>query len=249
MSSSTNKNLAEIFYEIADFLEMEGVPFKPYAYQKAGLSLETLEEDIREIFKKEGVKAIEKIPGIGKSIAQKIVEFLETGKIKYYEQYKKKYPINIKELTAIEGIGPKMVRDLYKLLGIKNLKELEKAAKEGKIRDLPNFGKKTEENILESIKFLKRSQGRFLLGEILPRVREIIKYLSSQKGVTKIELAGSVRRRKETIGDVDILVVAKNPEKIMERFCSMEGILKIWGKGKTKSSLRLKGGFDVDLFL
>ncbi len=242
-----NQEIAKIFYQIASFLEMEGVAFKPYAYQKAGLALESLREDVEEIYKKGGQKAVEKISGVGVSIAAKIIEYLKTGKIKYHQVYKKKYPINIKELTLVEGLGPKMVKDLYKRLKIKNLKDLEKAAQAGKIRNLPNFGQKTEENILESIEFLKKSKGRFLLGEILPKVRQIEEQIKTLKEVEAISVCGSVRRMKETIGDVDFLVVTKKPGKVMDYFCSLSGILKIWSKGSTKSSVRLKESFDVDL--
>ena len=242
-----NQDIARIFYEIADYLEMEGVQFKPYAYQKVALVLENLEEDVGEIYKKGGEKAIEKIPGVGKNIGAKIIEYLKTGKIKYYQDYKKKYPIDMKELTSVEGLGPKMVRDLYRILKIKNLKDLEKAARDGKIRDLANFGEKTEKNILQGIKFLKRTKGRFLLGDILLRVREIEKNLKTLKEVERINVCGSVRRMKETIGDVDFLVVTENPEKVMNFFCSQPEVIKIWGKGSTKSSVRLKDGFDVDL--
>jgi DNA polymerase (family 10) len=242
-----NQEIAKIFYEIADYLEMEGVQFKPYAYQKVALALENLEEGIGEIYEKGGEKAIEEIPGVGKNIGAKIVEYLKTGKIKYYQDYKKKYPVNMEELTSVEGLGPKMVRDLYRTLKIKNLKELEKAARGGKIRSLPNFGQKTEKNILEGIKFLKRNKGRFLLGDILPQVREIESDLRSLREVEEVSVCGSVRRMKETIGDVDFLVVTKSPEKVMDFFCSQPEIIKIWGKGSTKSSIRLKQGFDVDL--
>ena len=242
-----NQEIAKIFYEIALYLEMQGVAFKPQAYEKAGLNLETLSEDVEEIYKKGGLKALEEIPGIGKNMSEKIVEYLKTGKIKEHQALRKKMPVELEELTSVEGIGPKMVRDLYKHLKIKNLKDLEKAAKAGKIRGLPNFGLKTEQNILESIEFLKRSKGRFLLGEILPTVYEIIDKLKNLKEVKEITEAGSVRRRKETIGDVDILITASNPKKVIDYFILMPGIVKIWGKGPTKASIRLKEGLDVDL--
>jgi len=243
----SNQELSKIFSEIALYLEMEEVPFKPQAYEKAAMALSSLSEEIEEIYKKGGIRAVENISGVGKSIAEKIEEYLKTGKVKYHEHYKKKMPIKIGELVAIEGIGPKMVRDLYKFLKIKNIKELEKAAKTGKIRALPNFGEKTEQNILESIKFLKRSEGRFLLGEILPRVKEIEEALRSLKEIEELSVAGSVRRKKETIGDVDFLVVTKKPKEVMDFFISLPGVVKIWGKGITKSSVRMRGGFDVDL--
>ena len=242
-----NQEIANILYDIAYFLEMEGVPFKPYAYEKAAITLENLEEGVDKIYLRGGLKALEQIPGIGKSIAQKIEEYIKTGKIKYYEEFKKKVPVKIDELTAVEGVGPKMVKVLYQKLDIRDLKDLEKAAKEGKIRNLPGFGEKTEKNILQGIRFLKKSGGRFLLGEVLPIVREITSILSKLKEVERINVAGSLRRRKETIGDVDLLVIAKDAEKVMDVFVNLPGVTKVWGKGKTRSSIRLEQGIDVDL--
>jgi len=242
-----NQELAKIFYETANYLEMEGVQFKPYAYEKAAITLETLEEDIEEIYKKGGLKALKEIPGVGESIAEKIEEYLKTGKIKYYEQLKKKTPVKIEEITAVEGLGPKKVKVLYQKLGIRNLKDLEMAVKAHKIAPLFGFGEKTEKNILEGIEFLKRSKGRFLLGEILPRVKEVYARLKSLKEVEKIDYCGSIRRMKETIGDVDFLVVSKNPEKVMDFFVSLPGIVKVWGKGTTKASVRMKEEFDMDI--
>jgi DNA polymerase (family 10) len=256
-----NQEIAKIFYEIAQYLEMQDVAFKPQAYEKAALNLETLSEDINEIYKKQGIEGLKKIPGVGQGMAEKIVEYIKTGKIKEYQELKKKMPVNIEELTSVEGIGPKMVRDLYKYLKIKNLKDLERAAKAKKIRNLPHFGIKTEQNILESIEFLKRSKGRFLLGEILPYVYEIINQLKNLEEVKEVSEAGSVRRRKETIGDVDILVTLKNAEltrlskikhgtdaeRVIDFFIKLPGVVKIWSKGPTKASIRLKEGFDVDL--
>ncbi len=242
-----NQELSQLFYEIADYLAMDRVAFKPQAYEKAAMVLESLEQSVKDIYQKGGEKAIEQIPGIGKSIAEKIIEYLKTGKIQYYQDYKKKYPFKVQELISVEGIGPMMAKELYERLGIKNLKDLEKAAKSGKIRDLSRFGEKSEKNILQAIAFLKKSQGRFLLAEILPKVREIEKSLRSQKDVLSISAAGSIRRRKETIGDIDFLAASNNPEKIMNYFCSFPGVVKVWAKGKTKSSIRLKDGFDVDL--
>jgi len=245
--SMKNQEIAKIFYEIANYLEMEGVAFKPYAYQKAALTLEGLEKDVEEIYKEGRREALLKIPGIGESMAEKIEEYLKTGKIKYYEELKKKTPVNIEELMAVEGMGPKKAKVLYQKLGIRNLKDLEKAAKSHKIASLFGFGEKTEKNILEGINFLKRSKGRFLLGEILPTVKEVYQKLKSLKEVEKIDPAGSVRRMKETIGDVDFLVISKNPGKVMDFFVRFPGIIKIWGKGSTKSSVRMREGFDMDI--
>ena len=242
-----NQEIAKILYEIANFLEMEKISFKPYAYEKAAMAIEGLEEDVEDIYKRGGIKELEKIPGVGKSIAEKIEEYLKTGKIKYYEDFKKKFPLNLEELTSIEGLGPKKAKVLYQKLGIKNLNDLEKAAKEHKIAPLFGFGKKTEKNILEGISFVKRTKGRFLLAEILPIAEDVFKKLEGLKEVKRISFAGSLRRRKSTIGDIDILIISDNPEKVMDYFVSLPNIVKIWGKGATKSSVRVKEGFDIDL--
>lgn len=259
-----NQELAKIFNEISLYFEMDGVSFKPpargrnsskidttrfrrQAYEKAAINLEALTEDVRNLYSRGGREALEEIPGVGKNIADKIIEYIKAGEIKEYEKLKKKIPVNINELISVEGIGPKGISYLYKKLKIKNLKDLERAAKSKKIRNLPGFGEKKEQNILEGIEFLKRSKGRFLLGEILPRVHEIISRLKKLKEVKQISEAGSVRRRRETIGDVDILITSPNPKKVIDFFVAMPGVVKIWGKGPTKASIRLSDGFDVDL--
>lgn len=242
-----NQELAKIFNSMAQYLEMDGVAFKPYAYQRAAISLETLKEDVGEIYRNGGIKALLEIPGVGKAIADHIEEYLKTGKIKHYEDYKKKLPLKIDELIRVEGMGPKKAKTLYQKLGIKDLKDLEKAVKAHKIAPLFGFGEKTEKNILQGLEFLKRDKGRFLIGEIMPSVNDVYSKLKNLKEVEKISLAGSVRRRKETVGDVDILVVSKKPNKVMDFFVSLDGVEKVWGKGGTKASIRMKEGFDIDL--
>jgi len=242
-----NQELAKIFFETADYLEMDEIAFKPYAYRKAAIALESLEENIEEIYKKGGRKALEKISGVGKNLSLAIEEYLKTGKIKHHQEFKKRLPINLGEMISVEGIGPKKAKALYKKLGIRNLKELEKAAKAHKIAPLFSFDEKTEKNILEGIKFLKRSKGRFLLGEILPVAKEVQVKLERLKEVEETNPAGSLRRMKETIGDVDFLVISKNPAKVMDFFVSLPGVVKIWAKGTTKSSVRMAEGFDMDI--
>lgn len=242
-----NKKIAQMFSEIAEFLEMEDVEFKPQAYRKAAIILDNLEDDVSDIYNKGGKKALVDLSGIGESMAEKIEEYLKTGKIDYYDRLKKKIPVDVDELMAIEGVGPKTIKTFYKKLGIKSVDDLEKAIREHKIAPLPGFGEKTEKNILTGIKFFKRSKGRFLLSEILPEVKRIEDNLKKMKEVEKISVAGSVRRKKETIGDVDFLIVAKEPEKVMDYFVNLPGVAKVWGKGRTKSSVRMEEGFDVDL--
>jgi DNA polymerase (family 10) len=242
-----NFELSRIFYQMSEFLEMKEDNFRARAYSKVARVLESMEKDIEEIYREGGFKALEEIPGVGEGIAKKIEEYLKTKKIKEYQRLKKESPIDVESLTAIEGIGPRKIKVLYKKLGIRNIKDLEKAAKAGKIRQLEGFGKKSEHNILQAIEFVKSSKGRFLLGVILPIVREIIARLSKLPQVNEISAAGSVRRMKETIGDIDILITSSEPDKVMDFFTAMPEVVKIWAKGPSKSSVRLRGGFDCDL--
>jgi len=242
-----NQEIAKIFNDMARFLRMERVAFKPYAYERAAMSLESLSEYVGDIYKKGGVKALMEIPGVGKAIADHIEEYLKTGRIKHYEAQKKKLPIDLDGLVRVEGMGARKAKVLYQKLGVKNLKDLEKAAKAHKIAPLFGFGEKTEKNILQGLEFLKRDKGRFLLGKILPAARNVVEKLKNLKEVEKISLAGSVRRRKETIGDVDILAVSENPKKVMDFFVKLDGVEKVWAKGPTKSSVRIKEGFDIDI--
>lgn len=232
---------------MARFLEAEQVDFKPYAYEGAAVSLEALKEDAGEVYKKGGTKALLEIPGIGKSMADHIEEYLKTGKIKAYEKMKRKMPLKFDELVRVEGMGPRKAKILYQKLGVSDLKSLEKAAKAHKIAQLFGFGETTEKNILQGIEFLKRDKGRFLLGEILPIIEDIVEKLKNLKEVEQISIAGSLRRKKETIGDADILAVSKNPKKVMDFFVSLPGVEKVWGKGGTKASIRMREGFDIDL--
>ncbi|TSC79838.1 MAG: DNA polymerase X family [Parcubacteria group bacterium Gr01-1014_29] len=244
----TNHEIAHILKEMALLLEMDDVPFKPRAYEKVAEHIEALDCDVADIYKKGGVDALQKeIPGVGRGIADHIERLLTKGTFPEYTQLKKKIPIDISELTSIEGIGPKMVRSLWKKLKIRNLADLEKAAKAGKIKNLPHFGEQSEKKILKGIEFLKKSGGRKVLGLILPELRMLEKTIQSFPGVTKALLAGSVRRRKETIGDVDILAISDKPEEVMERFRKLPEVAHVYGSGKTKTNVRLKNGLDADL--
>jgi len=250
-----NQEVAQILFEIGEFLDLQEIPFKPAAYQQAAIAIDNMEEDILDLYKKEGIKGLEKIPGVGKSIAEKIEEFLKTGKIKYIKELKKATPIDLEQLTKVEGLGVKRIKKLWKELGVRNLKDLEKALDDHKIAPLFGFGEKMEENILESIQFLKQGRGRFLLREIIPEVERITEKFKKIKGVVNLSVAGSTRRRKETIGDVDFLVAIKDTsdkylvEKIMSTFVLMDDVVKIVGKGETKSSIKTKKGLDMDLRL
>ncbi len=246
-NTASNQSIAEMLRQIGAYLAMQQVPFKPRAYERAAGTVEGLEESIAASYQAGGRNALMEIPGIGAGIAEKIAEFLDTGKVKEYEALKKKIPVRLDELARVEGLGPKSVQRLYKELGIRNLKELEAAARAGKIAALAGFGKKSEEKIMKGIAFAKGSGQRFVLGLVMPRVREIEAALAAAPGVERVVVAGSARRRKETIGDIDILAVSPRPAAIMDAFVSLPGVMHVIAHGETKSSIKIRPGINVDL--
>ncbi len=233
--------------EIGEHLAMKNVPFKPRAYEKAAGVIEGLEEEVADIYKKGGIKALKEVPGVGESIAEKIEELLKTGHVKYLEGLERKTPVDLGGLTRVEGLGPKSIKTLYQKLDIRTIAELEAAAKAGKIAKLEGFGAKKEENILKSIGFAKSAGGRFILGFEMAEVRKIEERVRKFPGIEKAVVAGSVRRRKETIGDVDILAISKNPERAMDLFTAMPEVVSVTAHGGTKSAVKLKSGINVDL--
>ena len=234
-----NYEVASLLRNIAQLLEIkEEMVFKIRAYEKAALVIENLDEDIEEVWKK---GKLDDIPGVGEALTKKISEFLETGKLGYYEKLKKAVPVNMEELGSVSGLGPKTIMKLYKKLNVKNIKDLEKAAKKHKIQKIEGLGPIVEENILKSIEFAKASGKRFLLGTALDIAEEIKNKFKKLKDVNKIEVAGSLRRKKETIGDIDILITSKNPGKVMDFFTKMDDIEDVLAKGPTKASVRLEG--------
>lgn len=239
-----NQEVAELLRNIAQLLEIkEDLIFKIRAYEKAALVIENLDEDIVEVWKK---GKLDDIPGVGEALTKKISEFLETGKLEYYDKLKKQVPVNIEELGKVQGLGPKTILKLYKKLGVKTLKDLERAAKKKKIENIEGLGPTVEENILKSIEFVRSSGNRFLLGTALDIAEEIKDRLKKLRGVNKVEVAGSLRRRKETIGDIDILVTSNNPEKVKNFFTNMKDVEQVLAQGPTKSSIRMEG-IQVDL--
>lgn len=242
-----NPKIAKIFYQIAEYYVMKDVAFKPQAYERAARLIESMEEDLEDIYKRGGTKALTEIEGIGQGMAEKIEEFIKTGRIKEYEKLRKECPVDLEHLSAIEGIGPKMIKVLYEKLKVKTVTDLERVARKHLVQKLPRFGPKVEENILRGIEFARGDQGRFLLGYILPLVRKIENRLRDLDFVSQAIAAGSIRRMKETIGDIDILAISNKPAKVMDFFCSMPEVEKIYAKGETKSSVRLDLGLDADV--
>ena len=243
----TNEDIAKVLGEIGEYLAMQDVPFKPRAYEKVAETIRSLSESVSEMYKKGGLSAVKNIPGVGASIAESIEEFIKKGKIAYHEELKRGAPVNLAELRRVEGLGPRKIKILYQKLGIRTLSDLKKAATSHKIRSLEGFGEKTEDNILKGIEFVNASGDRKILGFILPDIRVIEDNLKKIKGVSKVVVAGSTRRRRETIGDIDFLVVSEKSEPVMDFFVNMPEVARIMAKGPTKSMVHLKSGLDADI--
>ncbi|MBN1682791.1 DNA polymerase/3'-5' exonuclease PolX [Candidatus Bathyarchaeota archaeon] len=240
---SSNAEVASILYEIAEILTIKNDRFRSRAYQQAAQRITSLTEDVKKI-RENGT--LEDIPGIGKSISATIIEILDYGQSTILEELKESLPKGVQELMELEGIGPRIAMKFVTELKIVNIDQLEQAAKEGKIRDLRGFGEKKEANILQSIKDYKNRQTRFLLGSILPVVDEMVLWMKGSSSVNKIEVAGSFRRKKETVGDLDLLVASNNVDESSERFISMPPIERIVSHGPTRSTVYLKGHLQVD---
>ena len=245
MRELKNLELSRIFEQITRMLKIKGEnSFKIRAYEKITLVLENLPIDIETIYQQGGLN---NIPGVGAGIAKKIEEFLTTGKLEYYEKLKETIPSGVIALLDISEVGPKTAKLLYEELGVDNIEKLEKAVKGHQIKDLPGMGEKSETNILRGIELYKRRKERVLLGTALPLAEEIVGSLSQLKETSKISFAGSLRRKKETIGDIDILVTSQEPEKIMKTFTSLPQVREILAEGPTKSSVITKDDIHIDV--
>ena len=241
------QELAKIFFEFSYWNEMNGVAFKPRAYMLASESVSALGDEVEAAWRKGGIKALKELPGIGQAIAEKIDEFMRTGKVKEYADLKKKFPVDIWGLSRIEGMGPKHIKDLYERLKVKNLDGLKRALAAGKVKTLPRWGEKSQAKLHKQLLLMQESSGRQLLGHVLPVADEIVVRLSKVPGVKRCAYAGSIRRRQETIGDIDLLATTDKPERVMETFVSMPLVETVHERGKTRSSVRLKIGIDADL--
>ena len=241
----SNSKIAEIFFDIADILEILSIEFKPQAYRKAARQIESLSRSVYDIYKSGGIKGLDNIPGVGKHISLKIEEIIKTNKLRYYAKLKKQLPKGLFHLMDIHSIGPKKTARLYKELKIKSIADLKKAIKKHKIANLKGFGIKTEQEILDGLKLRKQRKARMLLGEAYPIANFIKEKLDRLKHVKRVDIVGSLARMKETVKDIDILCISKKPEQVMVNFISLGK--KVLAKGKTKSSIILQNNLQVDL--
>lgn len=242
----TNREIVAMFATVADMLSIRGDQIhRILAYRRASESLEALGRDIQQVYEAGELTAI---PGIGKTLAEKIEEMLTTGELDFYNRLSQEIPPSLVEMLKVDGLGPKRVKQVYETLGITSLAELTTAANEGKLRDLPGLGAKSEAKLVKAIAALARhGDDRTPLGEAWPMAQEILAELEALSGVKKTAVAGSLRRMRESIGDVDLLVAAEDAGPIMEYFVNMPRVESISGQGPTKSSVVLHNGMQVDL--
>lgn len=245
MPTLSNREIADIFETVADMLQIKGeIIHRVLSYRRAGESIRELPRDLH-VIAAEG--KLTEIPGIGDTLAAKISEMLETGKLEFYERLTKEIPVGLVAVMRINGVGPKKAKLFWEQLNITTIEALEAAAREGKLRDLPGMGAKSEQKVIEGIEALSRQTGRFSLGVALPAAQAILDQLMTVPGAIEGAIAGSIRRGRPTIGDVDLLVASDDAAPIMDKFVQMENVARILGHGPTKSSVELLNGLQVDV--
>jgi len=239
------EEIIRILKEISILLELKDEnPFKIRAYQNSARALETSDIDLGTGL---NIEDLTSIKGIGTHIAEKIKTLIDTGSLRFYEDLKKSVPPGLVEMLSVPTMGPKKIKYLFDNLGISNIGQLEYACIENRLVDLPNFGKKTQENILKGIEVLKKFKGKFLFANIIEEAEKIHKKIENFKYVKKSSLAGSVRRKKEIVKDIDIVASTNSLGKVMDFFTTLNEAEDVIAKGDTKSSIRLKSGINVDI--
>ena len=243
---TTNAEVADRLEEMGDLLEARDVEFKPRAYRRAAETIREQPTAVEEIIEAGGQDALEELEHVGEAIASKVVEYVETGEIKELEDLRADLPVEMEALTRVEGVGPKTVGKLYDALGIETLDDLEAAAEAGEIQEVSGFGAKTEQNILAGIDFARQSRERQLLGDARPLADEALSYLADVDAADRWEVAGSIRRWRATIGDVDVLVATEEPDRVVEAFTDWDRVEDVIEAGTTKASTRV-AGVRIDL--
>lgn len=244
----SNEEIARILDEIGDMLDVLGEStFRVRAYHKAASSIRGLTRPIVQIYEEGGVKALDEIPGIGSHTAQRLEQLITTGHLPYYEELRQQVPLPLTELMDIPGIGPKKAKKIYDALGITTRDGLVRAVEEHRLEKIPGFGRKTAENMLRGVRQFEKLHERILLSDAYPIAREIVDLLRQQPHVERADTAGSLRRMKETVGDIDLLSSSYEPLQVMDFFTSMPQVLYVLAKGETKSSIVARNGLQIDL--
>ncbi len=244
----TNAEIASIFERIGKILTLKDEnPFRIRAYDRAALTILSLSEDLSSIYKEKGTEGLMDIPGIGEDLAAKIEELVTTGKLQYLEKMQKEVPAGLFDIMQIQGMGPKKTHFVWKEYKVETVADLKKLMESGKLEGVKNWGEKSIQNVLLGIQSMQSHGSRVALPVALKVAQNIVMELKATGLCSNIEIAGSVRRRKESIGDIDILVSSKKPEKVMDVFCAYALVERVLGKGETKSSVQLSSGLNADL--
>jgi DNA polymerase (family X) len=243
-----NEKIAAVLYELSVLYSVKEASFKSKAFERAAVAVDELAEDVGDIYERDGEDGLERIPGVGPGIAARIIEYLTTKRIKEHATLKKKFPVRIGELMAIEGIGPKTLAILYRSLGIRTRLQLERAARAGKLAKIRGIGTRGQERILRGVSYLHGAPQRFRPGFLWPRIRAITDTIESWPHVRQLELVGSLRRMQETIGDLDMLAITDNAEDTLRRFTMLPQVNSVHSHGSNRALVRLKMGMDSDLW-
>jgi DNA polymerase (family X) len=241
-----NSDVTAVLTKLADLLEIKGEnPFRVRAYREAARTVDGLPRSVADLVA--GHEDLSELPGVGKSMVDKIEEIVETGGLKQLDKLEKKIPGELSKLLTLPGLGPKRVKELHDELGIKDRDALAAAARDGKIRGLEGLGPKTEQKILDELERRRNGEQRLPLAEVEDVAEALVGYLRDAEGVKQAVIAGSYRRRKETVGDLDVLVTCKRGSPVADRFADYEDVEKVISKGTTRSTVRLRSGLQVDL--
>ena len=239
--------LSRMLFEFSYWHAIKGHPFRPQVYELASESVMGLGDEIQKRWKKGGIEGLKDIPGVGDAIRHKIDEYFRTGHVKEYDQLKRKFPVDIWGLSRIEGLGPKHIGLLWNKLKVATVEDLEFAIEKHQVAKLKGFGPKSEAKLAKGIELMRSSTGRHPLKDVLPLANKIVARLKKVKGVKHVALAGSIRRKKKDVGDIDLIATSSKPELVMEYFTTMPEVETVHTLGKTGSSVRLNIGIDCDL--
>lgn len=239
-----NQTIAQVFNNIAELLELKGeIIFKIRAYQKAARAIEHLPVEVERLLDEE---RLQEIPGVGDAISRKIHELVTTGRLEYYDKLRAEFPEGIGGLLDVPGIGPKTAMRLIKEISVTNTSELETALRDGRVATMPRMGEKTVENLQRNLEAVRRKDTRILLGEALPVAEELLALLKQMPGLANVSPAGSLRRFRETVGDIDIIGTADDPEAVLEKFVRLPQVTQVLGQGATKAAVIVHGALQVD---
>ena len=241
-----NEELARQLFQIADLLELQGSRWRTRAYRRVAFAIDGI-EDVRKIYKRDGLDGLKKIPSVGDAIAAKIEEYIKTGQIEKRDQLAKDVPKDFVSIMELPGLGPKSAKKLARALKIKTIADLKKAAEQRRIRTLPGFGEKSEKEILEAINMGLRHKDRQPYDKIYPLAKKMLAEMKSWPEVIKVDVGGSVRRKEPTIGDLDMVASSDEPSKVIAKFIKLPEVQKVIVKGSTKAAVWLNDNFQADL--